>query len=114
MRKERRAPNQISADKIIKKQLNILGEKIYNDAKKDVRVDTNALNNSINFRVKPDTTLTLTQLAYGKYVTPKNKSSDNMRARTNVLKIKAEENLPTGARIIIKEITESILYPFKK
>lgn len=113
-KRKRRTPQEIKADKIIKKQLMILGQHIYDESRQDVRVHTEDLIKSINFTVKPDTTLKLTQLAYGKYVTPKYSNSDNTKARTNIVKIKVEENITDGTEIIIKEITESILYPFKK
>ena len=58
---KRRSRTQIDADAIIKKELNELGEKIYNQAVATSRRDTNVLADTQNFRVKPDTVLTVAQ-----------------------------------------------------
>ena len=120
---KRRTAEQIDADKIIKKQLNILAEKIYEESQKITRVRKRSkqypsgggtLKNSINFRVRPDTILTFVQRAYGKYVTPNNKPSNNKLTETDALLIKIKELIPEGVTIIKKELTESILFPFRK
>lgn len=120
---KRRTKDQREADQIIKKQLNILGDKIYTESKKITRIRKRSksfpagggsLNNSINYAVKPDTTLTLFQNAYGKYVTPSDKPSNNKLTDTDALLITTKELLPEGVTIIKKDLTESILYPFRK
>ena len=106
----RRTKAQISSDKIIKNNLNILGEKIYKEAKKRTRVLTGSLKKSINYGVKPDTTLTFYQNEYGKDVRPSGQTS----GPTDALLITIEELLPAGIEVIKKDLTESLLYPFLK
>lgn len=110
MATKRRTPKQIQEDKIIKKNLEELGNKIYRDARRTTRVLTGALKNSINYAVKPDTRLTMYQLYYGKDVRPSGKTSGEFDA----LLIAVKENLPESIEVIKKDLTESILYPFRK
>lgn len=107
---KRRTKAQIQTDKIVKKNLDILGDKIYNQTRKITRVLTGSLKNSINFAVKPDTTLTFYQNNYGKDVRPAGKKDGEKDA----LMITIRELLPAGIEIIKKDLTESILYPFRK
>jgi hypothetical protein len=46
---KRRTKKQITTDQIIKKELNILGEKVYKETRKITRVLTGSLKNSINY-----------------------------------------------------------------
>ena len=108
---KRRTKDQIAADQIIKKHLNILGDKIYKQARRQTRVLTGSLKNSINYAVKPDTTLTVFQNAYGKEVHPSKKYD---KGEPDALLIAVKELLPEGVTIIKKDLTESILYPFRK
>ena len=62
---KRRTKAQIASDKIIKTNLEALGVKIYKQSRKTTRVLTGSLKNSINYAVKPDTTLTFYQNEYG-------------------------------------------------
>ena len=107
---KRRSKAQIEADQIIKRNLNILGEKIYKKTRSITRVRTGSLKNSVNYAVKPDTTLTLYQNDYGSDVRPAGKKEGEFDA----LMITIKELLPEGIEIIKKELTESILYPFRK
>ena len=109
MAKVRRSKEQISSDKIIKENLNILGEKIYKQARKTTRVLTESLKKSINYAVKPDTTLTMFQNSYGKDVRPAGKKTGD----TDALLIAIKELLPEGIEVIKKDLTESVLFPFK-
>lgn len=97
----RRNKSQIAADKIIKAKLNLLGEKIYTQARERSRVDTGRLRDSVNFRVKPDTVLTVAQVFYGKFQKP------------NELVVSIRDNAPETTSIIISEINDQILAPFK-
>ena len=106
---KRRTSEQIKADQIIKKNLNILGEKMYKQARKITRVRTGRLKGSINYRVKPDTVLTFTQVAYGADVRPAGVNS----GETDALLITIKALIPEGVEIIKKDLTESILYPFR-
>ncbi len=97
----RRTKAQISADKIIKAKLNILGEKIYVQARDRSRVDTGRLRDSVNYRVKPDTLLTVGQVFYGKYQKP------------NELLVSVSDHLDDTVKVIVTEINDQILSPFK-
>lgn len=101
---KRRTKEQIDADKIIKKQLNILGEKIYEEARETSRFDTGQLQNSINYMVKPDTKLTMAQVYYGKYNYPKGINSGDK----NALLIAVKENAIATTKIIVKEINDQL------
>jgi hypothetical protein len=98
---KRRSKIQIDADKIIKAKLNIIGEKIYVQARDRSRVDTGRLQSSVNYMVKPDTTLTVAQVFYGKYQKP------------NELVVSVRDNAPEATRLIITEINDQLLKPFK-
>jgi hypothetical protein len=107
---KRRTKQQITSDKIIKKNLEILGEQIYEETKKITRVQTGSLKNSINYAVKPDTRLTVFQNVYGKYITPK----DEKGGEKDALLITVKRLLPAGVEVIKKDLFESIMYPFRK
>lgn len=107
---KRRTREQIDADKIIKKHLNELGEKIYDETREMSRVKTGQLQNSINYMVKPDTTLTMAQVFYGKYNYPKNVNS----GPKNALQIAVDRNIDNSTIIIIQDINDEILKPFKE
>lgn len=107
---KRRTKLEIQADKVIKKNLNILGEKIYKESRRTTRVLTGALKNSQNYAVKPDTTLTMFQLAYGRDVRP----AGQRTGETDALLIAVKKHLPEGIEITKKDLTESILYPFRQ
>ena len=99
---KRRTKIQIDADKIIKAKLNIIGENTYHQARARSRVDTGRLRDSVNYMVKPDTTLTLAQVFYGKFQDP------------NELIVAIRDNVPEGTNLIITEINDQLLAPFKK
>jgi hypothetical protein len=71
---------------------------------------TGSLKNSINYAVKPDTRLTFFQNLYGKDVRPAGEKT----GETDALLIAIKELLPEGIEVIKKDLTESILYPFRK
>jgi len=108
---KKRTQKQITADQIIKNSLNVMGEQVLTKAREITRIKTHRLYDTYNFRVKPDTTITFTQQLYGKYVTPKNKPSQN--SETNALRIIIRKEKIIATEIMIKEIKESILYPFR-
>ena len=107
---KRRTREQINKDKIIKKRLNELGEVIYNDARETSRVKTGQLQNSINYMVKPDTTLTMAQVFYGKFNFPKGVNS----GEKNALMIAVENNIDSTTKILVKDINDLILKQFKE
>lgn len=99
---KRRNKQQIEADKIIKAQLNELGEIIYQEAKANSRVRTGRLRDSVNYMVKPDTTLTVGQVYYGAFQDP------------NELLEAVNRHASETTNIIVTEINDAILQPFKK
>lgn len=97
---KRRTKEQIDADKIIKKQLNDLGEVIYEQAKDNSRVDTGRLRDSVNYMVKPDTVLTVAQVYYGKYQQP------------NELQMAIDRNIDETINLIVTEIVDELTKDF--
>ena len=93
---KRRTRQQIDADKIIKAQLNELGEKVYQQAKNNSRVDTGRLRDSVNYMVKPDTTLTVAQVFYGRFQDP------------NELEVAINNNVDETINLVVKEIVDQI------
>lgn len=107
---KRRTKSKIASDKIIKENLEILGQKIYKEARKTTRILTGSLKKSINYSVKPDTTLTFYQNEYGKDVRPAGKKD----GETDALLIAIKDLVPLGVEIIKKDLIESVMYPFRK
>jgi phage gpG-like protein len=119
----RRTKVEIDADLIIKKSLLKLGDKIYEEARKTSRVakDTyykdgsinkagGSLRDSINYRVKPDTTLVMAQIFYGKFNYPKGTNS----GEKNALLIAAQKHVDETTNIIVTEINDALTEPFKR
>jgi hypothetical protein len=100
---------------IIQKRLNEFGADITNLVKtKYLRVNTERLKKTMNYTVKPYNVLTFSQQSYGKWNTYKDKPSRSTNANDynpllqEIKKAKRDLN-----NIIIKDLRESILYPFK-
>jgi hypothetical protein len=93
---KRRTRQQIDADKIIKAQLNELGEKVFQQAKNNSRVDTGRLRDSVNYMVKPDTVLTVAQVFYGRFQDP------------NELEVSINNNVDETINLVVKEIVDQI------
>jgi uncharacterized protein (DUF2164 family) len=107
---KRRSREQIDADQIIKKHLNELGEKVYNQATDTSRRDTGRLQDEQNYRVQPDTVLTFGQMIYGQWNYPKGITS----GEKNALLIAINDHLEDATGIIIQSITDEILKDFKQ
>lgn len=107
---KRRTREQIDADQIIKKRLNELGEVIYNETRNLSRYRTGQLVNSINYMVKPDTTLTMAQVYYGKYNYPKGVNS----GQKNALLISVDRNIEKNMKVIVQDINDIILKPWQQ
>lgn len=110
MATKRRSKEQIQADRIIKKQLLILGDEILEESVPNSRRDTGRLQDEQNFRVEGDTRLVMTQMYYGAFNYPAGKNS----GEKNALLIAVNNNIPKATKIIIKNINDSLLKPFKK
>lgn len=106
---KRRSKEQLNVDRIIKKELLILGERVLEKAVPTSRRDTGRLQDEMNYRVDPDTKLTMYQLYYGAYNYPAGKES----GAKNALLITMKELIPDTTKIIIGNINDIILAPFK-
>jgi hypothetical protein len=93
---KRRTRQQIDADKIIKAQLNELGQKVFQQARNNSRVDTGRLRDSVNYMVKPDTVLTVAQVFYGRFQNP------------NELEVAINNNVDETINLVVKEIVDQI------
>ena len=93
---KRRTRQQIDADKIIKAQLNELGQKVFQQARNNSRVDTGRLRDSVNYMVKPDTVLTVAQVFYGRFQDP------------NELEVAINNNVDETINLVVKEIVDQI------
>lgn len=106
---KRRSKEQLNVDRIIKRELLILGDRILEKAVPISRRDTGRLQDEMNFRVDPDTRLTMYQMWYGNDIYPAGKNS----GEKNALLITMKELIPDTTKIIIKNINDIILEPFK-
>ena len=106
---KRRSKEQLSIDKIIKAELLLLGDRILDKAIPISRKDTGRLQDEMNKRVAPDTTLTMYQMEYGQWNYPVGKES----GEKNALLITMNELIPDTTKIIIGKINDSLLKDFK-
>jgi hypothetical protein len=106
---KRRTRQQIESDQVIKEQLNVLGEEIYQEARETSRYRTGQLFNSINYGVEPDTVLTMYQVYYGADVRPKGVNSGPL----NALLIAVKKYVPKNTNIIVQDLMDEMLEPFK-
>lgn len=106
---KRRSKEQLNVDRIIKKELLTLGERILIKAVPVSRRDTGRLQDEMNYRVDPDTKLTMYQMYYGAFNYPAGKES----GEKNALLITMKELIPDTTKIIIQNINDIILEPFK-
>lgn len=105
---------KITTRKIIEKELNILGEIVYNEARVTSRKSKDRFNKqgnivhrggslrkSINFRVKSQR-LTMSQLYYGQYQNP------------NELMVSIQKHVPESIKVISVNLVANILKESKK
>ena len=119
---KRRSKEQLKADKIIKAELLKLKERILAVAEPLSRRDKGRLQDEMNGYVKPDTKLTMYQMHYGAYNYPNNSSKKRNYVNgklvidedMNVLLHTILEMEPETTKIIIGEINDVLLAPFKK
>lgn len=104
-----------SERQIIKENLNRFGYEVTAKVIKDyARENTGRLKKTINYAVKPYNVVTFTQVYYAKYTTFKDKptTSTNPKDKNPLLQTILKEKSELQ-NIIIKDLKESILYPFK-
>lgn len=106
---KRRSKEQLNVDRIIKKELLTLGERVLEKAVPISRRDTGRLQDEMNYRVDPDTKLTMYQMYYGAFNYPAGKES----GEKNALLITMKQMIPDTTKIIIQNINDIILEPFK-
>ena len=98
----------------IKSDLDELGKKIVDAAKKNAPVKTGKLKASIDYSTTVSSndsfTLTISELSYGQFV---NSGTKKMKAQPFMTKA-IEDNLDGGIQDITKTITEDILSSLKK
>jgi len=107
---KKRTKEQIKADRIIKAELLELKDEILKVAEPMSRRDTGRLQDEMNGRVDPDTTLTMYQMYYGAYNYPKGITS----GEKNALLITMKEMIPDATKRIIGQINDVLLKDFKK
>lgn len=107
---KRRTKEQIKSDRVIKTELLKLKEEILKVAMPFSRRHHGRLQDEMNGRVDPDTTLTMYQMYYGAFNYPAGVNS----GEKNALLITVNEMQPEATKIMIKNITDLLLKDFKK
>lgn len=112
---KRRTKEQLKADRIIKAELLELKEEILKIAvprsrRRPPEKEGGRLQDEMNGRVDPDTTLTMYQMYYGAYNYPKGVTS----GEKNALLITMKELIPDATKRIIGNINDVLLKNFKK
>ena len=111
---KRRSKEQLNVDRIIKKELLTLGERVLEKAvpfsrRRPDEKGGGRLQDEMNYRVDPDTKLTMYQMFYGAFNYPAGKES----GEKNALLITMKEMIPETTKRIIGNINDIILEPFK-
>lgn len=116
---KRKTIQEKEIEKITKDSLNELGRKISVVAARNSKVSKlqkNHLRDSLNYRVRPFDTLTISQFRYGKWNTPKGKSTPQDRGNikdTPILNA-INEFVPEAKKIFTKSIADLLKIPIKK
>ena len=116
---KRKTIQEKEIEKITKDSLNELGRTISVVTARNSKVSKlqkNHLRDSVNYRVRPFDTLTISQFSYGKWNTPKGKPTPQDRSNikdTPVLNA-IHEHAPKAAKIYIKSIADLLKSPIKK
>ena len=116
---KRKTIQEKEIEKITKDSLNELGRLISVVTARNSKVSKlqkNHLRDSVNYRVRPFDTLTISQFSYGKWNTPKGKPTPKDRSNikdTPVLNA-IHEHAPKAAKIYIKSIADLLKAPIKK
>ena len=113
---KRRTKRTIEVEKIIKKELLLLGDRILEKAVPDSRRDLGRLQDEMNFRVLKDTQLNMFQMVYGKWNYPRNVNKKRQYVNgqividdeMNVLLNEVKRQQPEATKIIVGEINKYI------
>lgn len=107
---KKRSKEQLKADRIIKAQLMKFGDVVLDEAVPNSRRDTGRLQDEMNWRVEKDTTIIFAQMYYGAFNYPKGTTT----GKKNALKLAIDNNIEENTKVIIKNINDVLLAPFKK
>ena len=116
---KRKTIQEKEIEKITKDSLNELGRTISVVTARNSKVSKlqkNHLRDSLNYRVRPYDTLTISQFRYGKWNTPKGKTTPKDRSNikdTPVLNA-INEHVPNAKKVYIKSIADLLKSPIKK
>ena len=116
---KRKTIQEKEIEKITKDSLNELGRLVSVVAARNSKVSKlqkNHLRDSLNYRVRPFDTLTISQFRYGKWNTPKGKPTPKDRSNikdTPILNA-IEEYVPNAKKVFIKNIADLLKSPIKK
>ena len=116
---KRKTIQEKEIEKITKDSLNSLGRIVSVVTARNSKVSKlqkNHLRDSVNYRVRPFDTLTISQFRYGKWNTPKGKTTPKDRSNikdTPVLNA-INEHVPNAKKVYIKSIADLLKSPIKK
>ncbi len=116
---KRKTIQEKEIEKITKDSLNELGRLVAVVTARNSKVSKlqkNHLRDSVNYRVRPYDTLTISQFRYGKWNTPKGKPTPKDRSNikdTPVLNAIAE-HVQNAKKVYIKSIADLLKSPIKK
>lgn len=110
---KRKTIQEKEIEALMTKHLNDIGKKVSEDAAKNSKVRTGDLRDSENYRVRPYDVLTVSQNFYGKYNTPKGKSTpkDRSNITDTPLKNSIAKNVPAGTKLLIKDMIDLLKSP---
>ena len=116
---KRKTIQEKEIEKITKDSLNELGRLISVVTARNSKVSKlqkNHLRDSVNYRVRPFDTLTISQFRYGKWNTPKGKPTPKDRSNikdTPILNA-INDNVPEATKVLIKDLTALLVSQIKK
>ena len=116
---KRKTIQEKEIEKITKDSLNDLGRLVSVVTARNSKVSKlqkNHLRDSVNYRVRPYDTLTISQFRYGKWNTPKGKATPKDRSNikdTPILNA-INQHVPNAKKVYIKSIADLLKSPIKK
>lgn len=116
---KRKTIQEKEIERITRDSLNELGRLVSVVTARNSKVSKlqkNHLRDSLNYRVRPFDTLTISQFRYGKWNTPKGKATPQDRSNikdTPILNAIAQ-HVPNAKKVYIKSIADLLKSPIKK
>lgn len=110
---KRKTIQEKEVEQLTKNALNDLGEAISEESRSNSKRRTGDLQDSQNYRVRPFDTLTVSQNFYGKYNTPKGKSTpkDRSNIKDTPLKNAIKKLVPEATKVFIQEMKDLLKSP---